>query len=90
MWIFFVLVNTTPVIIIKSTDHKVTTGADWFKGIYDEYVYLAEDLDDAYEIAKRLYIKESKRIQAVLRQNCSESIFLCFLPDVLCGDSFII
>ena len=22
--------------------------ADWFKGIYDDYVYVAEDLDDAY------------------------------------------
>lgn len=58
----FSLVAGTPVIIIKSTDHKVTTGADWFKGIYDEYVYLAEDLDDAYEIAKGLYKKEFNHI----------------------------
>lgn len=44
----------TPVIIIKSTDHKVTTGAQWFSGVYDEYVYVAEDLDDAYRIYKDL------------------------------------
>lgn len=36
----FSLIANTPVIIIKSTDHKVTTGADWFKGIYDDYVYV--------------------------------------------------
>lgn len=49
------LVAGTPVIIIKTTDHKVTTGAEWFKGIYDDYVYLAKDLEDAYRIAEKLY-----------------------------------
>lgn len=44
----FSLCAGTPVIIIKTTDHKVTTGADWFKGVYDDYVYVAEDLNDAY------------------------------------------
>lgn len=44
----------TPVIIIKTTDHKVITGADWFKGVYDDYVYVAKDLNDAYSIAQRL------------------------------------
>ena len=47
----FSLCAGTPVIIIKTTDHKVTTGADWFKGVYDDYVYVAEDLDDAYRLA---------------------------------------
>ena len=45
----FSLCAGTPVVIIKTTDHKVTTGADWFKGVYDDYVYVADDLDDAYQ-----------------------------------------
>lgn len=49
------LVAGTPVVIVKSTDHKVITGADWFKGVYDNYVYVAEDLDDAYNLVKRIY-----------------------------------
>ncbi len=53
----FSLAAGTPVIIIKTTDHKVTTGADWFKGVYDDYVYLAEDLNQAYDIAKKLYFE---------------------------------
>ena len=53
----FSLCAGTPVIIIKTTDHKVTTGADWFKGVYDDYVYVAEDLDDAYCIAKNVLSK---------------------------------
>lgn len=48
------LVAGTPVIIIKTTDHKVTTGANWFKGVYDSHVHLASDLDEAYQIAKEI------------------------------------
>ena len=54
----FSLCAGTPVIIIKTTDHKVTTGADWFKGIYDDYVYVAYDLDDAYIIAQSILSKQ--------------------------------
>ena len=54
----FSLCAGTPVIIIKTTDHKVTTGADWFKGIYDDYVYVAKDLDDAYNIYKTVKAKQ--------------------------------
>ncbi|MEA4964567.1 MAG: polysaccharide pyruvyl transferase family protein [Oscillospiraceae bacterium] len=53
----FSLVAGTPVIIIKTNDHKVTTGAEWFHGVYDEYVYLANSLEDAYEIAKKVCVK---------------------------------
>lgn len=50
----FSLAAGTPVIIVKTTDHKVITGADWFKGVYDNYVYVAENLDDAFNIYMRL------------------------------------
>ncbi|WP_095174811.1 MULTISPECIES: polysaccharide pyruvyl transferase family protein [Blautia] len=52
------LVAGTPVIIIKTTDHKVTTGAEWFRGIYDDYVYLADDLEEAYQLAQEVYNKD--------------------------------
>ena len=54
----FSLCAGTPVIILKTTDHKVTTGADWFKGIYDDYVYVAKDLADAIEIYDQLMQKK--------------------------------
>jgi exopolysaccharide biosynthesis predicted pyruvyltransferase EpsI len=50
----FSLVAGTPVVIIKTTDHKVITGAEWFKGVYDSHVFVAENLEDAYEIAKKV------------------------------------
>ena len=49
------LVAGTPVIIIKTTDHKVITGAQWFAGVYDDYVFLADSLVQAYDMAKKLY-----------------------------------
>lgn len=49
------LVAGTPVIIIKTKDHKVTTGADWFKGVYDNHVYLANNLEEAYNLVKKIY-----------------------------------
>lgn len=53
----FSLCAGTPVIIIKTTDHKVTTGADWFKGVYDDYIYVADDLDDAFDKTKEIMNK---------------------------------
>jgi Exopolysaccharide biosynthesis protein len=45
----FSLIAGTPVIIIKTTDHKVVTGAEWFKNIYEDYAQVANNLEDAYE-----------------------------------------
>lgn len=50
----FSLAAETPVIIIKSNDHKVVTGADWFKGIYDDYVFVAKDLNEAKDLCIKL------------------------------------
>lgn len=54
----FSLCAGTPVIILKTNDHKVVTGADWFKGVYDDYVYVAEDLDDAYNLCQTVRAKK--------------------------------
>lgn len=50
----FALCAETPVVVLKTTDHKVTTGAEWFKGIYDGYVTVAEDIDHAFQLAKNI------------------------------------
>ena len=46
----FSIIAGTPVIVIKTQDHKVSGGVEWFKGVYDN-VYFAENLDAAYKIA---------------------------------------
>lgn len=49
----FSLIAGTPVVVIKTKDHKVSTGVNWFKGLYD-YVYFASDLREAYEYAEKI------------------------------------
>lgn len=51
----FSLIAGTPVIVIKSNDHKVVTGVDWFKGIYDDVVCHIESLNQVPEKVEELY-----------------------------------
>lgn len=53
----FSLVAGTPVIVLKTKDHKVSTGVDWFKGVYDEYVHFAKDLNEAADLAETILAK---------------------------------
>lgn len=48
------LVANTPVIVIKTNDHKVITGVEWFRGIYDNHVFFADSLDEAYNKAMQI------------------------------------
>ena len=58
----FSLIANTPVIIMKTNDHKVTTGAQWFKGVYDDYVYLSKSLNDIEDNIELLINKSKKEI----------------------------
>lgn len=47
----FSMISDTPVIVIKTNDHKVITGVDWFDGIYSDYsVCKAETLEEAIKL----------------------------------------
>ena len=50
----FALIANTPEIILKTTDHKVVTGADWFEGVYEDYVYVVNDLEEASQVAQQI------------------------------------
>lgn len=50
----FALIANTPVIILKTTDHKVVTGADWFEGVNEDYVYVVNDLEEASQVAQQI------------------------------------
>lgn len=52
----FGLVSNTPVIVIKTTDHKVSEGVNWFNGVYDTVQYVPDIKDVpqvAYEMMER-------------------------------------
>ena len=42
----FSLVSNTPVIVVNSTDHKLSSGVKWFPSAFREHVFFAEHLED--------------------------------------------
>lgn len=52
----FALASNTPVVVLKTTDHKVTIGAEWFQDIYNGYIYVADTLEDAYLLVKKILL----------------------------------
>lgn len=50
----FSMISNTPVIVIATRDHKVKTGTEWFKGIYDGAYYNAGSLDEALFLAEKI------------------------------------
>ena len=80
----FSLVAGTPVVIIRSTDHKVTTGATWFKGIYDEYVHTADSLEEAYSLVRTLYMREVNHVmKPYFEENYYSKLPLIFKEEIL-------
>lgn len=53
----FSLISNTPTIVLGSTDHKLSSGVDWFKGIsgFEGYIYYAKNLEEAIKLANDLY-----------------------------------
>lgn len=55
------LAANTPVIVVKTTDHKVSTGVNWFKGVYDDAVFYADTLEQVEALAERM-LKENHTV----------------------------
>lgn len=56
----FSMAANTPVIVLKTNDHKVTTGVDWFRGVFDGKIFLAESLENAFELTKSILSQNEK------------------------------
>jgi exopolysaccharide biosynthesis predicted pyruvyltransferase EpsI len=50
----FSLIANTPVIVLSSADHKLSSGVRWFPESFGRYVNYAKNLDEAYLIAKEI------------------------------------
>lgn len=54
----FSAIASTPVVVIASADHKLSSGVNWFpKDIYGDAVQYASSLEDAYERAVTILMK---------------------------------
>lgn len=58
----FSAIASTPVVVINSSDHKLSSGVNWFpKDIFGDMVQYANDLDDAYLKIKNMLSQGKNR-----------------------------
>ncbi len=55
----FSLIAGTPVVVIGSTDHKLSSGVKWFPNDFADYVCFANNLEEAYAKASSI-LKDNK------------------------------
>lgn len=54
--VIFSLIAGTPVVVLGTTDHKLRSGVAWFpRHIFERYVFFAETIDQAVELAANAY-----------------------------------
>ena len=51
----FSLITGTPVLVISSSDHKLSSGVKWFSKEYSSYVKYVEDIDSIENDVKDIY-----------------------------------
>ena len=56
--IIFSLISGTPVVVLNSADHKLSSGVKWFEEVYKDYIYYANDLQAANEFVQMLLQKK--------------------------------
>ncbi len=50
----FSLVSNTPVIVMRTKDHKVTSGYEWFSKVYPDKVFFAENPHELNDLAYKI------------------------------------
>lgn len=50
----FSLISNTPVIVLNSSDHKLSSGVKWFPESFSEYVYFAETLNEVPQYVQEI------------------------------------
>lgn len=50
----FSLISNTPVIVLNSSNHKLSSGVKWFPGSFNEYVHFAESLEQIPSLVRNI------------------------------------
>ena len=57
----FSLISSTPVVVLKTTDHKVSEGAEWFIDACSDYIRKADEIDDACRLTDEILSVSSRQ-----------------------------
>ena len=56
--VIFSLISGTPVIVLSSADHKLSSGVKWFPPSFSEYIWYAHNLQEAYSMAEDILLNK--------------------------------
>jgi exopolysaccharide biosynthesis predicted pyruvyltransferase EpsI len=60
----FSQIASTPVIVLSSSDHKLSSGVKWFpKQYFEQNVFFAKNLDEAYQIGLKILERKGEIIE---------------------------
>ena len=66
----FSLIAATPVLVIPSSDHKLSSGVDWFPESYKEYVKYLSDISSIPDEVARIYQTDYQyRLPSYFKEN---------------------
>lgn len=54
----FSLIANTPVIVMPSTDHKLSSGVKWFPKSFNDYVHYVDDFSNIINVVEKVYNKK--------------------------------
>lgn len=58
----FSAIASTPVVVISSADHKLSSSVRWFpKELFDGYIYYAQNLDEAYTLSQQILKRDGDK-----------------------------
>lgn len=66
----FSLIAGTPVIVLKTTDHKLSSGVKWFPEDFKDYIVYVENIDSVYDTSKEILSKNlTHQLPPYFKQN---------------------
>ena len=66
----FSLIAGTPVIVLKTTDHKLSSGVKWFPQDFKDYIEFVENIDSVYDTAQEILSKKlTHQLPPYFKQN---------------------
>ncbi|MCR2823824.1 polysaccharide pyruvyl transferase family protein [Lederbergia panacisoli] len=66
----FSLITNTPVIVLSSTDHKLSSGVKWFPQEFRDYVFHVKDIKDVKSYVEKIYSMEYEyKLEPYFNQN---------------------
>lgn len=84
----FSLAAGTPVIVLKTKDHKVITGVEWFKDVYHPFIFYCDQLESVPALVRKIMAaSQFEPLQPYFKEKYYDTLKERFLEDKLVSSS---